>query len=398
VYLKQHDLAEANSEFEAELQTDQGCSLAVLGKVRLSLDAGSNAEAIVALKEFWGHDQGFVQAAAPLLAEGISEDRRSGFLEYLAQQNGSGAIPDDLYKSLSGAFKGVVPTYSKNSPTSKTSGNSSSKKAEELYASGYYGQCTDRLKRNLVSESANELSLLANCSYWTGDYDLTSKASARLLAKQPHSVDALYWSIKANEKLAFQSLEQFQQLEPDSATNHVLFGDILRQRRQYSEAEAEYQKALQISPDDHAALLGLASAYNGDGYNAKTIETVRAALLQSPDDPELNLLMAEALVASYKFSDAEPFLKKSLGVKQQMLPHVHALLGDVYAKTGRPQQGIDQLKMGLKSDDDGQVHYLLAHLYLERGDTKDAALAFEQMKVIRQQSRERSDAAFDESN
>lgn len=397
VYLKQHNIADATSEFKVELQSQQQCSLASVGQARMLIDDGSNAEALTVLKSLWDHDRGSLQADSSILTDGLTSDRLSSFLEFITQQHSLGVIPQDLYETLSGTEKDTTQIKNQK-PTLPKAGSSPGEAADNLYKEGRYWQCAERLKSTSTNESAGNLLLLANCSYWTGDYDLSSKASAQLLAKAPHSVEGLYWSIKANERLAFKSLEQFEQLEPNSATNHILFGDMLRQRRQYSDAEAEYRKALDLSPKNHAALLGLASAYYGDSDTAKVLETTQEALTLSPDDPELNLLMAEGLISGYKFTDAEPFLKKSLTVKPQMLPHVHALLGDVYAKTGRPQEAIEQLKMGLESDDDGHIHYLLARLYRDSGDTKDANAALEQMKTIRQESRERYAVFSDDTN
>lgn len=80
---------------------------------------------------------------------------------------------------------------------------------------------------------------------------------------------------------------------------------------------------------------------------------------------------------------------KSPNVKPQTRGHVHALLGKVYAETGRTNGAIDQLKMGESSDENGSVHYLLARLYRQIGDSKDAAVALEQVKTIKQQRRDR---------
>jgi predicted Zn-dependent protease len=206
---------------------------------------------------------------------------------------------------------------------------------------------------------------------------------------QPHSPEALYWSIQANERLAVQSLARFQQLESNSARSHVLLGDIYHQLEREDDAEAEYQKALALEPGNPAAMLGLASAYLSNNSLDKAVETARLALERSPDDPELNLVMAEALVAKNQFAEAEPSLMKSLGAKPQMLGHVHALLGKVFAETGRTQDAIDQLKMGVSSDENGSIHYLLARLYRKIGDSKNAAEALEQMKSIKQQRRDR---------
>ena len=232
------------------------------------------------------------------------------------------------------------------------------------------------------------LQLLATCAYFTGDYQLASNASEALAAVAPLSLAAVYWSIKANEHLAFIALDKFQQLEPDSSRTHLLLGDIYRQRMRFEDAQAEYQRALAISPRDPAALIGLASAYFGDGNNGEAIETARLALNLTPDDPELNLLMAEALIANQEMAPAEQYLQKALNAKPQMLPHVHALLGEVYADAGKTQQAIDQLVLGIKSDEDGSLHYQLARLYRKIGDSKDADAAMEQTKVMKQLRRQ----------
>jgi predicted Zn-dependent protease len=119
------------------------------------------------------------------------------------------------------------------------------------------------------------------------------------------------------------------------------------------------------------------------------METARTALERSPQDPELNMVLAETMVAKAQFAEAEPFLMKSLNVKPQLRGHVHALMGKVYAETGKPNEAINQLKMGASSDENGSIHYLLARLYRQVGDTKNAAAALEQVKTIKKQRLDR---------
>ena len=111
----------------------------------------------------------------------------------------------------------------------------------------------------------------------------------------------------------------------------------------------------------------------------------QAALQRSPNDPELNLIVAEALIGQRQYAEAEPYLNKSLSGKPQMIPRIHALMGKVYAETGRTQEAIEQLKLGAPSDEDGSVEYLLARLYRQIGDTRDATDALNRMKTIKQQ-------------
>jgi predicted Zn-dependent protease len=146
---------------------------------------------------------------------------------------------------------------------------------------------------------------------------------------------------------------------------------------------------LTLAPNDPAAELGLATAYlsnnNVDGARQMTI----SALSQSPEDPELNLIMAEVMLAQNQFADAIPHLEQSLHAKPQMRPRVHALIGRAYAELGRTEGAIDELKLGASSDEDGAIQYLLARLYRKLGDNKDAAEALDRMKTIKQQRRDR---------
>jgi tetratricopeptide (TPR) repeat protein len=264
-------------------------------------------------------------------------------------------------------------------------------------SAGRYGQCAATSQENLPKRTESELLLLSACAYFSGDYVLASNASDLLSTRPSHSLGALYWSIKADEMLAFQSLDHFEQMAPNSAPSHILLGDMYRQRQRYDDAQAQYKQALEISPADHAALLGLAYAYYGNASIDATIATASSALAGSPSDPELNLLMGEALISRHDFAGAEPFLQKGLAAKPQMLPHVHALLGTVYAETGRTQDAIAQLEMGLAADRDGGTYYKLARMYRKTGDTRKADAAMQQVKLLEQQRRKGAVLALEDS-
>ena len=392
--LKQGNAEAAEAEFQAETRIDKGCSLAALGLAHVRIDASSDGEGLKLLEDLWGKDQGFLRFNASALTDGIDSSRASAFQQFLVQQNASGKIPSELYQFLSSVFSGQ-PQPRQKSPLPLAA---MQRTAQEDYSSGQYAQCASRLKKSLVTRNVSGIQMLAACSYFTGDYDLSADAAEALEAAAPHLTAALYWSIKSNERLAFSALEKFQQLEPNSARSHLLLGDIYRQRRRFDDAQIEYQKALAITPNDPAALLGLATAYFGNGNSEKTVQTAQLALNQTPNDPELNLLMGEALVSLHQLADAEPFLLKALDAKPQMLPHIHALLGEVYAEAGKTQQAIAELKLGLQSDEDGSVHYQLARLYRQTGDAKAAATAIDEMKVIRQQHRQRAVVALQDSH
>ena len=387
LYLKQQNVTEAETQFKSERQMEPGCALAALGEARLRIEAGSYAEGLVLLRQLWKQDHGYLRSNGSVLADGLTESRSAGFLDVLTQEQRDGKLEADLAQLLSATPGSLSPDLSPSPSASATEALTRRRTAEEYYAAGQYQRCAAELKTNLPSRSSDGMLLLSACSYLTGDYELTSTASAALAARFPHSLGALYWSIKANERLALQSLALFEQMEPNSPRTHILLGDMYRQRNLYDSAQAEYKQALSISPDDRAALIGSAYAYFGNANIDATIATAKSALAANPADPELNLLMGEALLTRHDFAGAEPFLEKSLTAKPQMLPHVHALLGRVYAETGRTQEAIEQLKLGVVDDQDGSTYYQLARAYRKSGDEKRAEAAVQQMKIIEQRRR-----------
>ncbi len=395
--VRHHDLEGAAAEFATERAAHPECGLAVLGQARIAIDRGDNEQAVKLLKELWARDHGFFVFNVAILMDGLSNEAASAVAAYFAQPET--IIPADFRGALVAALNrdgqalddqhDEVGMREPGSPVAAAPVSAARHTAEEYYSAGEFERCAQQLGTALAAGRSDKLRLLAACSFFTGDNKRAFAAATALEALQPHSAEALYWSIQANERLAVQSLSRFQQLESDSARSHVLLGDIYHQLEREDDAQAEYQKALVFEPRNPAAMLGLATSYLSNNDNDKAMETARTALERSPQDPELNMIVAEAMVAENQFAEAEPFLMKSLNVKPQLLGHVHALTGKVYAETGRTNEAISQLKMGESSDETGSIHYLLARLYRQVGDTKDAAAALDQVKTIRQHRRER---------
>lgn len=407
-YLKQNDNKNAELEFDEEMKSTAVCTLAELGQARLHIENGENDTALGILEVLWSRDQGFVRSNITQLIDGIEASQATAFTTYLPTVKSSSAFNPKLYALLVATFTEDAgqPAAFKSQEANINDGASAAPithnaltSAEEYFRSGQYGKCAAVLKNSATSMKQESLNMLASCAFLSGDYELTSSASQRLLASAPHSAQALYWSIKANEKLAFESLDKYQRLEPNSKNSHILLGDIFRQQHRYDDAQVEYKLALEISPNDPAALLGLANAYFGNLNIEKTIETVQTAMRNDPNGPELNLIMGEALVHRKNYAEAKPYLEKSLAAKPQMLPHVHALLGqaELFRESGDMQYAIAHLKLGLPSDEDGSVHYQLARAYQQVGDRKNAAIAIEQMKSVQRQNRKHAETAVAET-
>jgi tetratricopeptide (TPR) repeat protein len=396
LYVAQQQNAAASREFAGE---SQGCALAALGRVRLRMDAGDNVGALAVLRTLWEHDPGFVHSHATLLTDGLASERSPVFSAFLDGQNGARAVDPDLYQSLSAALQGAPQPgdgLSAEAKSAEINGNAQPAEADDR--EGRYGRCAAELAGGITRRSDRDLLLLATCAFMTGDYSLSATASDLLVTKSPHDMAALYWSVKANEKLAFVAFGHFEQLKPDSERTHLLLGDMYRQRQRFEQAESEYKTASTLAPQDPAPLFGLASAYSQDSKTDQALSTAKTALGMSPNDPDLNLLAGEILVSRHEWTEAEAFLHKSLESKPQVLPHVHILLGEVYEGTGRTQDAISQLQMGLAGDEDGSAYYRLARIYSRMGNKAASDAAIEHVKALQESRRQRAVVAVQDSS
>lgn len=384
--LSEHDLAGAERELSAELAANPGSLLAKLGMARLHLEQGASAKAAKEVAEIWKTDPGFARANASRFKAGLAASRRG---EHIALQElqASGDIPPEtasLFDDASGENPVTGPAGAGTDRPAQ-SGKSLAGDPTQLYARGSYGRCRDVLASRPQPLAVKNLQLLASCAYLTGDYSSALKSSGRLAQNPATEAEGLYWEIKAAGNLATESLARASAADPNSPKLHVLLGDIYRQQKNVLEAEKEYRQALSLRPEDTGAQFGLCLALLAAGQNDEALSLAQTSLAKNPDDPELNAVMGEILCARNEHAGAEPFLKKSLNTKPEFVSRVHALLGNVYAKTNRTQEAIAELKLGLESDRDGSVHYQLARLYLKVGERASADQAFEVSKRIQRE-------------
>jgi tetratricopeptide (TPR) repeat protein len=398
LYHAQREDAAALREFAAE---PGGCPLTGLGRARLHIDMGEDTEALAILRTLWERDPGFVRSHISLLVGGLTSERSTAFSAFLERESGRDGVGSDLSASLSAGILGThqdIDGFSLEAGGKGSEILTSAQEAEADDHAGRFSRCAAHLAGGIPKEGDHDLLLLASCAFMTGDFSLSAAASDLLARKSPQDLGALYWSVKANEQLASLAFDQFEQLQPESERTHLLLGDMYRQRQRYERAESEYEAASVLAPRDPAPLYGLAWAYFHGSNPDKALHNAKKALGISPNDPDINLLVGEILVSLHQRAQAEDYLKAGLDVKPQMLPHLHALMGEVYEHTGRVQDAISELQMGLTSDEDGSLHYQLARMYIRLGDKAAAENALQVTKELEHRRRERAAIAVQDSS
>ena len=403
VLLNRHDLLGAEHELKAETASSPGSLIAKLGLARLHIEQGKTAEAAQELDGIVKIDIGFLQTNLPRFEAGLPQEKRSELQRIIDEKQASGELSTELREIInpksSGARSGPTSaSEAANVPCPVSTERTPAQNAAGLYADGKYRQCSDSLASRDGALPPNDLRVLASCAYLTGQYQVAFDAAAKLAANSATEAEGLYWETKSAQRLATKTLARASEMDSTSPKLHVLLGDVYRQQKSFSDAELEYRKALAIQPNDTGALFGVSLALLANGQTDEALTLAQAALGKKPQDPELNAVMGEILCARNDFSGAEPYLKKSLSTKPEYIPHVHALLGKVYSRTGRTELAIAELKLALADDKDGTVHYQIARLYLKVGDRDAAKQAFDVSAQLRRQGLNRAAVAMQQDD
>ncbi len=382
VLLNLHDLDGAEREFKLELAANSGSLLGRLGIARLHLEQGNAEQAAKEIVEIEKVDTGFLQANVWLFSVGLPQSKRIALERALEQGQVAGSVTPETALLLS--TDGAGPDREGDRGPSQT-GRRPAGDPAKLYARGSYRACSDALAPQLRQLPARGLALLSSCAYLTGNYSATRKAALKLVSNPATEAEGLYWETRAVQKLASQALARASATDPGSPKLHVLLGDIYSQQKAFPDAKAEYRKALALRPEDVGALFGLSLALLANNENDEAFALAQSALQKNPDDPELNAVMGEILSNRDDFLGAEAYLKKSFNTKPEYVSRVHALLGNVYAKTNRVPEAIAELTQALPGDKDGSLHYQIARLYLKVGDRASAEQNFAETKKLQQQ-------------
>jgi tetratricopeptide (TPR) repeat protein len=382
--LRQQKIAEAQEQFEHELQSSSQCGLAVLGQMITDVISGKSEAAVSSLTRAANADPAFVRSNLPLFRGALTEQQVRSFIA-TARDNAISSSPIDLPALIESAFVSDELPPTSNAAEDRQSSITQAQSLSDAHrfaAEGRYSRCSGALKPALQGASTNSLQLLAFCSFYTADYQTTSLAAQKLKNNPATRAPGLYWESKADQNLAIQALSRAGEIDANSPRMHVLLGNVFRQQHHWDDAEAEYRKAIALDPRSHSARLSLAITLFSELKNDEAFSIDESLLKEDPADAEANLFAAEILVQRNQFAQAEPYLQKCASLKPELLPRYHVLLGRVYAETDRVPAAIQEYKMGLSTDQDGSLHYQLARLYQQSGNKAAADDAFKESRQL----------------
>lgn len=161
------------------------------------------------------------------------------------------------------------------------------------------------------------------------------------------------------------------QLDPQLVEAHVLLGRMAREQWRWADSEAEYRHALELRPNDAAAISGFADWLISQG---RTDEALAARRRGRELDP-IEISGSEvgwALFYARRYQEAEAELRSVLAVRAE---DAYALwiLGFTLLAANRPEEAVAVLERGVSASNRSPALVgLLVHAYAKTGRRADA--------------------------
>jgi tetratricopeptide (TPR) repeat protein len=163
---------------------------------------------------------------------------------------------------------------------------------------------------------------------------------------------------ESNPPAASNDLLEALKLSPETPADTLLAANLAEQTGQLDAAEAAYRRVLAVDAKSVPAGIGLAHILIVRKQYPEAETVLRAALVQTPDDPTLTAQLATVLVAQDK-AEALPVLQK-LHQAHPADPAIARMLAAVLADAG-DYAGSDQLDLHLLAANPDDAELLVAH-------------------------------------
>jgi tetratricopeptide (TPR) repeat protein len=216
------------------------------------------------------------------------------------------------------------------------------------------------------------------------------------LERNPKDQQAWYLLGKTYLQLSEDSLKKIDEIDPNSVVAHEIAGEIDESMHNYDVALVEFQKAIDLAPQQAGTHLHMAHAYwlLGKWESAQT--EYKAELAIDPNNCTARWSLANAMLeANDSADDALVQLNQSIercpALMQARVDRARALI-----RLGKQADALPDLELAVKdSPAEPTIHFLLAAVYRAQGKTAEAQ---QEMQTYSKLQREASEAVAGQAN
>lgn len=207
----------------------------------------------------------------------------------------------------------------------------------------------------------------------------------------PKDENVLDYRVQAHLAVAKQSYGQIYKLDPTSWRLHQLDAVIDSQAGDHQHAVENYQKAIQLSPQQPALYEALGWEYRALNENALAVKAFTEQLKLAPGNPIAMYNLASSEAEAGQAEEALPLLEQV--VKLYRVPsQADYYLGRVLASVGRYKEAAAEFARATELSGEIQQRswYELSHVYRRLGDEAKAREAVLKYQALKQQSEKAS--------
>ena len=178
-----------------------------------------------------------------------------------------------------------------------------------------------------------------------------------------------------------EALAEFQraiELEPENAAAHRNLGSTYGEQGKWEEAAASYEKAIELDPDFGEAYADLVVPYVEFGKLSEAVDAGEKAVELAPDYAPAHNNLGVAYREQDRIDDAMAEWEEAIRLDPN---HVlaHKNLGRAYGMQGRLEEASAELQEAVRLDPDhADAHFNLGMVYHLQGKTGEALSAFEE--------------------
>ncbi|HMD22379.1 MAG TPA: tetratricopeptide repeat protein, partial [Alloacidobacterium sp.] len=223
-----------------------------------------------------------------------------------------------------------------------------------------------------------------------GRYDEATPYLRSFLERNPKDQQAWYLLGKTYLHLSEDALGKINQIDPNSATAHIVAGEVDESMRNYDGALVEYKKAIDLEPQQPGthARMGNVFWLTGKWESAET--EFKAELTNDPNNCTARWKLANSMLeANAPAQDALTELNRAIEqcptLMQARVDRARALV-----KLDKHNDALPDLLLAEKdSPNEPSIHFLLSSVYKAQGKTADAQ---QELRTYGRLQREASEA------
>jgi tetratricopeptide (TPR) repeat protein len=216
------------------------------------------------------------------------------------------------------------------------------------------------------------------------------------LERNPKDQQAWYMLGKTYLQMSGDALKKVDEIDPNSVVAHEIAGEIDESMHNYDVALVEYQKAIDMAPQQPGTHMHMANAYWLIGKWESAQTEFKAELANDPNSCTARWKLANAMLEANDSNDeALAQLNQSIDrcplLMQARVDRARALI-----RLGKQSDALPDLLMAVKdSPTEPTIHFLLAAVYRSQGKSADAQ---QEMQTYSRLQREASEAVAGQAN